>query len=262
LFDFITFGADKLQTFLLISFRAGGLFITAPVIGHRSIPPLVKVGLAIILALVLVPVASQAKLPEINSIWLLAILAAKEMLIGVIIGLFFALLFVAVRMGGNIVGYQIGLIIANVMDPETNSDTSVVGEFWYVIAILIFLAIDGHHAIISAFADSYRIVPIGVFEFGGPAGDQLIRFTAYAFTIAIKMAAPVIMTLFLSEVALGVLARTVPQMNIFIVGIPLKVGIGFLILGAALPVFRYMIEKTVHFLDGEVVKILSGIATT
>lgn len=260
--DFITFGTAKLQTFLLISFRAAGLFILAPVIGHKSIPPLIRAGLAIILALVLVPVVSQTQLPEINSVWLLGMLAAKEMLIGVIIGLFFAMLFIAIRMGGNIVGYQIGLIIANIMDPETNSSTSVVGEFWYIIAVLIFLAIDGHHAIISAFADSYKIVPIGIFEFSGPASEQLIRFTAYAFTIAIKMAAPVIMTLFLSEVALGVLARTVPQMNIFIVGIPIKVGIGFLILGAALPVFRYMIEKTVHFLDGEVAKILYGIATT
>lgn len=260
--DFITFGAEKLQIFLLTSFRAAGLFIIAPVIGHKSIPPMIKAGLAIVLALIMIPFASGSELPEINSIWLLALLAGKEMLVGFIIGLVFTLLFIAIRMGGNIVGYQIGLIIANIFDPESNSNTSIVGEFWYIIGILIFLAIDGHHAIISAFADSYRMVPVGVFNFAGSAGELLIRFTAYAFTIAIKMAAPVIITLFLSEVALGVVARTVPQMNIFIVGIPLKVGIGFFILATALPVFKYMLEKTSHFLDGEVTKILYSIGTT
>jgi len=222
---------------------------------------MIKAGLSIMLAIILIPVVGNAQVPEMNSIWLLAMLAAKEMLVGFIIGLFFTILFIAVRIGGNVVGYQIGLIIANVFDPESNSQTSLLGEFWYVIAVLIFLAIDGHHAIISALSDSYQLVPIGVFNFTGPAGEQLIRISAYAFTIAIKLAAPVMITLFLTEVALGVVARTVPQMNIFIVGIPIKIGIGFLVLAAALPIFRYMIEKTVHFLDGELARILYNIGT-
>jgi len=262
LLEFLTYGADKLQIFLLVSFRAAGLFIAAPIIGHPSIPAMYKAGLAIILAIILIPFASAGNMPQMDSIWLLALLAAKEMLVGFIIGSFFTLLFLAVRMAGNIVSYQIGLIIGSTLDPESNSDVSSIGEFWYIVAILIFLAINGHHAVISAFADSYKLVPIGVFNFAGPAGELIIRFTAYTFTIAIKLGAPVIMTLFLSEVALGVVARTVPQMNIFIVGIPLKIGIGLLILAAGLPVFRFMIEKTVYFLDGEVARVLHSIGTT
>ena len=262
MFEFLTYGTENLQTFLLILFRSAGLFLISPILGHRSIPVLIKVGLSIMLAIILIPVIGDAPVQEINSIWLLAMLAAKEMLIGFIIGLFFAILFIAVRIGGNVVGYQIGLIIANVFDPESNSQTSILGEFWYVIAVLIFLAIDGHHAIISALSDSYQLVPIGVFNFDGLAGEQLIRISAYAFTIAIKLAAPVMITLFLTEVALGVVARTVPQMNIFIVGIPIKIGIGFLVLAAALPIFRYMVEKTVHFLDGELARIMYNIGTT
>jgi len=233
MFEFLTYGTAKLQTFLLILFRSAGLFIISPILGHRSIPVMIKAGLSIMLAIILIPVVGNAQVPEMNSIWLLAMLAAKEMLVGFIIGLFFTILFIAVRIGGNVVGYQIGLIIANVFDPESNSQTSLLGEFWYVIAVLIFLAIDGHHAIISALSDSYQLVPIGVFNFTGPAGEQLI----------------------------GVVARTVPQMNIFIVGIPIKIGIGFLVLAAALPIFRYMIEKTVHFLDGELARILYNIGT-
>jgi len=261
LFEFLTFGTEKLQVFILILFRSAGLFIISPILGHRSIPMLVKAGLSILLAIILIPVVNGGSMEPVDSIWLLALLALKEMLVGSVIGLIFAILFNAVRMGGNVFGYQIGLIIANIFDPETNSQTSIIGEFWYVIATLIFLAIDGHHAILSAFSDSYTLVPVGIFNFSGPAGEQLIRITAYSFSIAIKLAAPVIITLFLTEVALGVVARTVPQMNIFIVGIPVKIGIGMLVLGAALPVFRYMIEKTVFFLDGELAKILYNIGT-
>ncbi|MCX6828817.1 MAG: flagellar biosynthetic protein FliR [candidate division Zixibacteria bacterium] len=261
MFEFVTYSAAKLQILLLVSFRAAGLFISAPILGHRVLPPLVKAGLAIILAIILIPVASQVSLEPVNSIWLLAVLAAKEMLIGFIIGFFFSLLFLAIQMGGGIVGYQIGLAIGNVLDPEFGSEVSIVGEFWVLIASLIFLSIDGHHAIISAFADSYRMIPVGVFNFSGPAGENIIRLSSYAFVMAIKISAPVVITLFLTEVALGVVARTVPQMNIFIVGIPLKIGIGFLILAISLPVFRFIIEKSIGYLDMEVIRLLHNIGT-
>ncbi len=262
MFEFVTYSAAKLEIFLLVMFRAAGLFISAPIIGHKNIPPMIKAGLAIILGIILIPVASQTQPEAVNSIWTLAFLAAKEMLIGFIIGFFFSILFMAVQMGGSIVGYQIGLSLASVIDPEMGTDVSLVGEFWYIVAALIFLAIDGHHAVISAFADSYRLIPVGVFNFSGTMAEFIIRFTSYSFVIAIKIAAPVIITLFLTEVGLGVVARTVPQMNIFIVGIPLKIGVGFLIIAASLPVFRFIIEKSMTFLDGEVMRLMTGMGTT
>jgi flagellar biosynthetic protein FliR len=261
LLEFLTYEADKIQLFLLIAFRAGGMFIAAPILGNKSLPQTVKAGLAIILAIILIPSVAQSEIPQIDSIWLLGLLAVKEMLVGFIIGLFFTLLFIGIRMAGNIVGYQIGLMIANVLDPETNSNVSIAGEFWYIVGVLIFLAIDGHHAIISAFNDSYQLVPIGFFNFYGHAGELLIKFTSYAFVIAIKLAAPVMITLFLTTVSLGVVARTVPQMNIFIVGIPIKIGVGFLVMAASLPVFRYIVVNMVHYLDNEVGYVLKSIGT-
>jgi flagellar biosynthetic protein FliR len=256
LFEFVTYSADKLQIFFLVSFRAAGLFLIAPILGHRLIPPMIKAGLSIILAIVLIPVAGQTPLAPVDSIWLLAILAGKEMLVGFIIGLAFSILFSAIQMGGSLVGYQIGLSMVNLADTESGGEVSIIGEFWFIVASLIFLMIDGHHAIISAFADSYKLIPVGVFSFSGPALDMLIRFTSYSFVIAVKISAPVVITLFLTEVAMGVVARTVPQMNIFIVGIPLKIGIGFLVMAVSLPVFRFMVERSVQFLDGEVINLM------
>ncbi len=259
--DFLNFTTEQIEIFLLISFRAAGLFIAAPVIGHQTIPVRIKAAFAILLAMVLIPVAGQQTLPQIDSIWLLAGLAVKEMMVGFIIGFFFALLFIGVRIGGNIIGYQIGLIIASLLDPETNSNESMVGEFMYILATLIFLAIDGHHYIISAFADSYKAVPVGVFNVNGPTGELIIRYTAVVFTIAFKLGAPVIITLFLTTVALGVVARTAPQMNIFIVGIPIKIGIGFLVMATSLPIFRAMLEKFIYYLDDNIRIVMRGIGT-
>ncbi|HHI03169.1 MAG TPA: flagellar type III secretion system protein FliR [candidate division Zixibacteria bacterium] len=259
--EFLTYSADKLQTLLLISFRAGGLFITAPILGHHSIPMTVKAGFAVVLAIVLIPFAAQTAPPAVESIWLLGLLAAKELLVGLIIGFFFSLLFSGVRMGGAIVGFQQGLLMANVLDPEAGSQVSIVAEFWIVIASLIFIAIDGHHAIISALADSYQLIPVGATSFSGPAGEMIIRFSAYAFTMAVKISAPIVITLFLVSVALGVVARTVPQMNIFIVGMPLKIGVGFLVMAIALPLFKNIVNQTLYYLDNEVLAVLAGMST-
>lgn len=260
--EFLTYGADKLQILLLISFRAGGLFLTAPILGHHSIPVTVKAGFAVTLAIVLMPLASQTPVPAVESIWLLAMLGAKEFLVGLIIGFLFSILFNGVRMGGGIVGFQQGLLMANVLDPEAGSQVSIVAEFWLVMASVIFIAIDGHHAIISALADSYRILPVGAVSFSGPAGETIIRLSAYAFTMAVKISAPIVITLFLVSVSLGVVARTVPQMNIFIVGMPLKIGIGFLIMAVVLPLFKSIINQTLIYLDNQVLAVLAGMSTT
>jgi flagellar biosynthetic protein FliR len=245
----------------MVSFRAGGLFITAPILSARPLPRRIKAGMAILLGIMLVPLASQADLPEITSIWTLALLAAKESLVGVIIGFFLSLVFIGIRMAGSIIGFQSGLAMANIMERENSQQVSMVSEFWIVMGTLIFLAIGGHHAVISGFADSFRVLPIGTVSFSGPAGEMLLRFTSYAFVIAIKISAPIMITLFLVSVTLGVLARTVPQMNIFIVGIPLKIGISFLVMAASLPIFRVIIFSTVQYLDSEVLTIIQGLGT-
>ncbi len=259
MFEFVTYGAEKLQIFLMVTIRAAGMFVMAPVLGDKAIPPMIKAGFAILLAIVLIPVASRVALPPVDSIWQLVLFAIKEFLVGAIIGLFFTLLFVGVRMAGDIVGYQIGLMMANIMDPNTNSQHSLVSEFYYLLAVLIFLAIDGHQAVISALADSFKLIPIGTFAADGTLGEQLIRFTAHTFIIGLKVGAPVIVTLFMTSVALGVVARTVPQMNIFLVGIPLKIIVGFAVMAVALPITKYVIVNSLNYLNESVLGLMQGV---
>jgi len=139
----------------------------------------------------------------------------------------------------------------NEFDPSIGSQVSVIGRFWYVLAVLIFLTINGHHMIISAFVNSYQVIPPAGVAIQGGVGELIIRYTAYVFVIGLKIAAPVMITLFLTDVALGTIAKTMPTMNVFFVGFPIKIAMCLLVMALALPIFAYVLERGVSFLDHE-----------
>ena len=255
-FDLIGYGADKVQLFLLLTMRIGGIMLTAPVFSHNSIPRRIAVAITLILALVLMPLLVNTPVPQSLTLIELVLLCLKEVIFGVLIGLVFNLVLLGVRLAGSIVSYQIGFAMANVVDPNSSEQVSVIGEIWFMIATLIFLCLNGHHVIISGLADSFRAVPMGTTTLTGPIGEWFIKYSALVFVLAVKLAAPVIMTVFLVEVAMGVLARTMPQMNIFIVGFPLKIFTGLLMLGLSLPVFAYVLTKICANLDNELARLM------
>lgn len=251
MFEFVNYGANALQIFLLVIMRASGLFLMAPVFGDQSIPKLIKVGLVILLSGVIASVIAQPQLPPVTSAWALAGLAVKEILVGLIIGLVYRLLFMGVETGGALVGYQMGFAMVEVPDVNGLGQIPVLGKFWFLIAVLVFFAINGHHLILTAFADSYEVIPAGMVNASGEVGELLIKYTAYVFVIAIKVAAPVMITLFLVDVALGVVSKTMPTMNVFFVGMPIKIGAGLAVMALSLPFFAYVLEKMTAYLDGE-----------
>lgn len=249
MFEFINYGADKLQIFVLILLRASGLFVLAPILGHISVPTLAKIGLVILFSIMMTAVLPDVSLAPASSLWELAGLALREILIGVTIGFVFTLLFMAVYGAGSLVGYQVGFAMAMVLDPTTQTQQSVMSQLWFAVAMLIFLAINGHHLMISAFADSYTVMPPGQIVMDTSAGELLMKYSAYVFVLALKLAAPLMVTLFLTDVALGVVAKMMPTMNVFIVGFPLKIGVGILVMAMSLPIFAYVLEQAAHYFD-------------
>ena len=250
MFDFINYGADKLIILLLVIVRTSGLLITAPIIGDRGIPTLIKVGLMILLALVLVPtIPNLESLSQIDSLWQLAGLVFNELLIGFIIGLFFKFIFISVLTAGTIVGYQIGFMFAQTFDPNLSSQVSIIGRFWYALAILFFLCINGHHVIINAFVDSYHVIPPGGVSSFASVGELIIKYSAYIFIVALKIASPIMITLFLTDIALGTIAKTMPTMNVFFVGFPIKIGVGLTVMAMSLPLFTYVLERALGYFD-------------
>lgn len=256
MFDFVHFGTAKLELFLLVLVRASGLFILSPIFAHRAIATPIKVGLVILLSLITMMTIPTPDLPATDSLIVLAGLAFLELMVGAIIGFMFLLIMLAVQGAGSMIGYQIGFALANVLDPSSNTQQSIIGTFWVMLALLIFLTLNGHHLIIQAFRDSYAVMPPGQIVMAGGVGEEIIRHSAYVFVIALKIAAPVMVTLFLVDVTLGTVAKMMPQMNVFFIGFPIKVAAGIAVIALSLPIFGYVIEKSLNHLNSELGRLL------
>ncbi len=258
MFDFLAYSSIKLQLFLLLIIRASGLFIAAPILGHRSFPRPAKIGMVFLLALVSMPALQDVNVGQAFTLAELAGLSVQELMIGVLTGFFFLLLFKAAELAGVITGFQIGLAISQSFDPNAGEQVSIIGRLWVALASLIFLAINGHHLVIQAFADSCRVIAPGQMVVSGDTAMVMIKYTAYVFVLAIKIAAPVMVTLTLTDVALGTIAKLMPTMNIFIVGFPLKIGVGLMVVALSLPVFNYVLKKSTLYLDHGMTELLAS----
>jgi len=229
----------QLQLLLFIFIRVGAIFMFLPIFNSRAIPTLFKLGFAMAVAFVLYPLMSGQVRPLFATIPELALAAACELLIGILIGLAVRTLFAGFQLAGQMAGYQMGMAIANVMDPATSAQVPILATFYNLIAILVFLSINAHHIMLRAMVDSFQLVPLFDFGFNQDIMPHIIRLAGNMFIVALKIGAPVIISLLLTSAALGLVARTIPQMNIFIVAMPLKIAIGLIFLVMSLP---YMAE--------------------
>jgi len=233
---------QKAVIFTLILIRTSGIMVFAPFLGSRQYPLQMKAAVALILAFLAFSTMQGARLESYETYRLLAA-AASEFAVGLIIGYAASTLFVGVQMAGEIVGQQMGFALVNVLDPLSEEEVSLIGEMKFFMAIAIFLAIDGHHFLLRAVVSSFQVVSLGGAHLGEPVVISLARLSAGIFVVAVKVAAPTVLVLFLVSVALGFVARTVPQMNVFIVGFPLTVGVGLAVLLLATPFFATMVQK-------------------
>jgi flagellar biosynthetic protein FliR len=172
----------------------------------------------------------------------LILAVVREMLVGFVIGLGALLVFTGIQLAGQVIDIQMGLGMVNIIDPVTSTQISVMGQYYYLIATLVFLAVNGHHLLIRAVVDSFNLIPLGQAHFTEPLAAKMMSIFSQLFFIAFKVGAPVIGALFITNLALGVIARTVPQMNVFIVGLPLNVGVGLLIVAVSMSFFVFMLQ--------------------
>jgi flagellar biosynthetic protein FliR len=252
--------SEQALLFSFLFLRIGAILIMIPVIGERTVPLSVKGGLAILVSLLLLP-AVHAKLPDLHSeseaeIFVLVIAMCSEVLIGIVIGFAAKIIFSGIQFAGEMIGIQIGFSIVNIIDPISSAQVSVISEFQYLVALLIYLAVDAHHTFILAIADSYRFISPFAYHFSGSLIHYIIVFSKELFVTAIKISAPVMAVLFFTNVALGVVARTVPQINIFIVGFPLQIAVGLTILALMSPFFVKLVQGSLTGLQTAVNTLL------
>jgi flagellar biosynthesis protein FliR len=226
---------EQIYRFLFILVRVASMLFVIPFFESRNVPVLVKSGLAMAVTWMLLPRVPGPP-PSLNtSPVAFALGLASEVGIGLLIGLMLQLVFVGVQLAGQTAGFQMGFAIANVVDPASSMQIPMLSQFLNLFALMIFLSLDIHHYFIKALVDGFEIIPFWGARFDGNIFSFLVRTVSNAFVIAVKIGAPVMVALLLTSVALGLIARTVPQMQIFIVAMPVKIILGMLFLGFSLP---------------------------
>ena len=241
----------KFSVFLLVFVRVAAFFVTMPIFSYRTIPAMHRIGISAILAWIMYYTV-QSPGYEINMLYFLLIL--KECLVGLTIGLLAYMLLSAVQMAGGLIDFQMGFSMASVIDPQTGVHTPLTGQYLYTFALLFLLSINGHHLLLDGIYYSYQFIPLSS-PFIAFGSEGLLTFIvesfSMAFMIAFQMAIPIVGSLFLVDVALGIVARTVPQMNIFVVGFPVKIIVGLILLIVMMSGILYLVRGLLEtILDG------------
>jgi flagellar biosynthetic protein FliR len=214
--------------------RILGLVASAPLFGNAGVPMSIKVALGVLLASVIAPTV-----PEIPAIdpgsWAGLLILVKELLIGVAMGFAMRIVFAAVEYAGEIASMSMGLGFAVFFDPNSHGRSSAVGQFLALVATMAFLAVNAHLVLLAALAESFHALPISATPFSGNAPLELARWGAKIFSTGLQLSLPIIAALLVTNVALGILTRAAPQLNIFGIGFPVTLGVGFLTLSLAMP---------------------------
>lgn len=242
--------------FLLVLCRISAFLVSAPIFSTRNIPAMFKVGIAFFVAVITyMAIHDKSNIP-FDALYLLSVL--KEVLVGLLLGFLAYLFFIVAQIAGSFIDMQMGFIMANLIDPLTGTSVPVIGNLKFIIATLLFLTFNGHHYLIQAIMDSYAWVPLDhnllAQIYAGQISEFLVRSFTTTFMLAFQLAAPMVVALFLADTGLGILAKTAPQFNVFVVGFPLKILLGFLLLillvPGYLPLFRSLFLQMFEALRG------------
>jgi flagellar biosynthetic protein FliR len=222
--------------------RILSLLSSAPLLGDKAVPVQVKVALAIACAILVAPTLSDAPTSDPFSgdgVMLLV----QQMLIGVSIGIGMRFVFAAVELAGDMIGLQMGLSFATFIDPQNSTETPIVGSFLGIVASLILLALNGHLMMIATLVDSFRTIPISAQPELVSTIGRLVALGGEIFRVGLHLSLPVLATLLVLNLAMGVLARAAPQINIFAVGFPMTILAGLFLLGLSLPYMVSALER-------------------
>jgi flagellar biosynthetic protein FliR len=231
---FIQWSSSQFPAFLLVMMRVAPVLFMMPLFNARNLPTLLKVGLTLTISLVLWPTVDIEPSSFPQDVYRLWFFLFSEFLIGFLLGLSIRLILGGIQLAGEFAGIQMGFGMASVFDPQSGMDGTLIAQFYYLMGLLIFLSIDGHHWFFRALIQSFHLLPPGEFVFREGLFQHLLRLSGKRFWIALQIVAPVTATLILIEFGLGVMARMIPQMNLLISSFPLTIGFGLVFVGLSM----------------------------
>jgi len=245
--------------FLLIFIRVGVILFLLPFFNSRKIQVMSKVGMSFIITILLYPVINVRTTVMPATTLGIAQLIAGELIIGMLLGLMVQVFFEGVKIMGEMVGFQTGLSVANIIDPQSGTQIPVFSNMAYLLAMILFLLLNGHHILLNALRGSFEIIQVGSLSLNPLFMPKLISHVGQMFIIGIKIGAPAIAALLFTKIVFGLITKFIPQMNIMIVAFPAQIAIGLLFFGLSLRLLLMFIEKYVEHLETIMITTLKWI---
>jgi flagellar biosynthesis protein FliR len=215
-------------TFVLAFFRIAGMMLFAPLFGSSRIPRRVRVMLASVMTLGILPSLRPVMMPE--TLWGLTAGVAGEMAFGLAMGMILSFVFIAAQWAGEIIGQQMGFNLSEVFDPTFGGQGSIVGELYFMLTLVVFLTVGGHHAMLLGLRDSFSALPLLSLGMNEPLFTTLVGFLHSAMVLAVRLAAPMLVTMLVVDLALGLIGKMMPQMNVMAMGLSLRSALGLIVL--------------------------------
>ena len=248
--------------YMLVFTRISAMMLTLPIFSYPMISGRVRIMFTLILTVIIGSIINLEMVTPITNVWMLAGLMAKEVVIGMIIGFGSRLIFEGFSIAGGIVGLQMGLGIANVMDPNSRQQIPIITQFWLPMMILLLFAMNGHHFFIETMFGNFQMIPLGMGELSTLAGQSIATGGSRIYDIGIRFAAPSMVFLLMIDAGVGFMARTMPQLNVFFITLPLKILSGLVMLILSVEIFQILFdsvyEDIINF-TGILIRQLSGI---
>lgn len=255
--DLFSLVQNQVAVFFLIFIRVSGIFLLTPIYGSRNVPGHVKAAFGLTVSYILYPMLYRPEIVVPEQVIPYLFLVATEFIAGMIIGFVSSMVFTAIQMCGQILDTQIGFGIVNVIDPQSGNQVPLVGNFLYILALIVFLSINGHHVVLGALVASFKLIPLTGVVFNAGISQFVVALMKGIFLIALQISLPILASLLLIDIALGILSRTMPQMNIFIVGVPAKIFTGIFVLSLVLPFYIFFLEKAFNGMYKNLYDVLS-----
>jgi flagellar biosynthetic protein FliR len=250
---------ETLIVFLLLTIRIGAIVLSLPLLGSRNVPAQLKVLLILMLGVALYPLVQAQQVVVPQRLGHLALVVMSEMLIGLTIGFVVQILFAGIQLGGEVISQQMGLNIATIFDPHNAQQVSLIAHFQDVLAMLVFLSGSVHHWFIIAMAESLQSIPLAGVSTSGAVLPVILTLLGKACIIAIQLAAPVSIALLLATLVLGMIARLVPQLNVFMLSLPATLGLGLVMLALVLPSLMGGIQLAFGQLGNDLVQVIRAL---
>ncbi len=235
-----------LDVFLLVFIRVLGLTLIAPFFGNRSVPYMAKVSLTLFTSLMVITVIDVDVAVSSSDVVGFAVAAIIEFLTGFAIGFGIYMVFSILSLAGQFIDAQIGFSMVNVFDPMSQIQLTITGNLYYYILIIITIVTNAHHRFLRGLIDSFYLIPLGKMALTPGFREATVDYFTRYFSIALQVAAPIFFVMIITNVVLGILARTVPQLNMFVIGFPIKIMFGLLTIYIMLSMFANISDMLIH----------------